>query len=356
MGRLIAVILFIAVLVPGVLLARAWWLASGRRAVAGGSASSWPSRPPRASRTLHRQAQHGRRIRRLGLLLGMAGVIGSVMLFAEASVFLWVPVARRRPARRGAAGRGHPAPAALGDGRAAPAATSGRADLRLAGLDDARSPWPPRSRSRSSSGATASCPDGGRLGGPRRARSWPGCWPRWRCCARCCGPCRPQGADVPVDEALRTWTAHLVTAAASVLALLPLGTLLLRAGSTRDRVTEGLDLLPVTLVAGGFSALAAGRRGGRLPAHLAAAGARGRPGARPAEPGGRLDARSGVRRAMHRCQPVVAVTGRSRRLPPPPLRGTAVTQGVGAPTQRISESSASLPVHIASRTVFVIVS
>ena len=36
MGRLIAVVLFIAVLVPGVLLARAWWLASGRRAVAGG--------------------------------------------------------------------------------------------------------------------------------------------------------------------------------------------------------------------------------------------------------------------------------------------------------------------------------
>ena len=37
MGRLIAVLLFIAVLVPGVLLARAWWLAAGRRAVAGGS-------------------------------------------------------------------------------------------------------------------------------------------------------------------------------------------------------------------------------------------------------------------------------------------------------------------------------
>ena len=30
-------------------------------------------------------------MRRLGLLLGLAGVIGSVVLFAEASVFLWVP-------------------------------------------------------------------------------------------------------------------------------------------------------------------------------------------------------------------------------------------------------------------------
>jgi hypothetical protein len=72
-------------------------------------------------------------------------------------------------------------------------------------------------------------------------------------------PLPAQGADVPVDEALRTWTAHLVTAAASVLALLPLGTLLLVAGiELGNRVTEGFDLLPVALVAGGFSALAAG--------------------------------------------------------------------------------------------------
>jgi hypothetical protein len=62
-----------------------------------------------------------------------------------------------------------------------------------------------------------------------------------------------------VDEALRTWTAHLVSAAASVLALLPLGALLLTAGIDRgDRVTDSFDLLPVALVAGGFSALAAG--------------------------------------------------------------------------------------------------
>jgi hypothetical protein len=67
-----------------------------------------------------------------------------------------------------------------------------------------------------------------------------------------------EGADVPVDEALRTWTAHLVTAATSVLALLPLGAVLLVGGIDPDRVTDGFDLLPVALVAGGFSALAAG--------------------------------------------------------------------------------------------------
>jgi hypothetical protein len=67
-----------------------------------------------------------------------------------------------------------------------------------------------------------------------------------------------EGADVPVDEALRTWTAHLVTAAATVLALLPLGALLLVAGIDPEGVREGFDFLPVALVAGGFSALAAG--------------------------------------------------------------------------------------------------
>ena len=72
-------------------------------------------------------------------------------------------------------------------------------------------------------------------------------------------PLPAEGADVPVDEALRTWTAHLVSAATSVLALLPLGTLLLVAGiDLGDRVTENVDLLPVALVAGGFASLAAG--------------------------------------------------------------------------------------------------
>jgi hypothetical protein len=72
-------------------------------------------------------------------------------------------------------------------------------------------------------------------------------------------PLAAEGADVPVDEALRTWTAHLAVAALSVVALLPLGTLLLTAGiDLGDRVTRGVDLSPVALVAGGFSALIAG--------------------------------------------------------------------------------------------------
>ena len=255
MGRLIAVILFIAVLVPGVLLGRAWWLAAGRRAVAGGSIElAEPT--PEGTQALRRQAQHGRRLRRLGLLLGVAGVIGSVVLFAEASVFLWAPVlavgllagvllaevTRPSPRWKTAVPVRRPRQVEQISGwlvwtmRAVVAAELVTVSLL----------W-----------RDGEVPDGVALAAfavPLAA---------WllaeiallRALLR---PLPAQGADLPVDEALRTWTAHLVTAAASVVALLPLGALLLAAGVDPDRVSEGLDLLPVTLVAAGFSALAAG--------------------------------------------------------------------------------------------------
>jgi hypothetical protein len=254
-GRLIAVVLFIAVLVPGVLLGRAWWLAAGRRAVAAG-AVELAEPTPEGTQALQRQAQHGRRVRRLGLLLGIAGVIGSVVLLAEASVFLWVPVlvvgllggvllaeaTRPRPRWRTAAPPRRPRQAEqisawlVWTMRAAVAAELVLA-LALRRDGDLRDgiAW-----------AAIAVPVAGWL----LAES-----ALLRALLR---PMPAEGADVPVDEALRTWTAHLVTAASSVLALLPLGALLLTAGIDPDRVSEGLDLLPVTLVAGGFSALAAG--------------------------------------------------------------------------------------------------
>jgi hypothetical protein len=254
-GRLIAVLLFIAVLVPGVLLAREWWLAAGRRAVAGGSVEL---AEPTADgmRALHRQALHGRRVRRVGLLLGLAGVIGSVFLFAEASVFLWLPVL------------------VLGllAGVLLAEATRPRPRWKLA--------TPPRRPKRAElisgwlvatmrvvvAGQVAAAITLERAGELSDAVFWAvlvaplAAWllaetALLRALLR---PLPAEGADVPVDEALRTWTAHLVTSATSVLALLPLGTLLLRAGIDPDRVTEGYDFLPVVLVAGGFSALVAG--------------------------------------------------------------------------------------------------
>ncbi|MGY1723080.1 hypothetical protein [Blastococcus sp. SYSU DS0533] len=256
MGRLIAVVLFVALLVPGVLLARAWGLAAGRRAVAG-AAVELATPTPEGSATLHRQAQHGRRWRRLGLLLGIAAVVASVVVLAEASVFLWVPllvlgslagvllaeVTRPRPRWQLSSPARRPRQGEQISGwlvwtmRAVVAA-----ELVLAGWS-----W-----------------SSGDLDGPVAWALVAVPLLAWglaevallRALLR---PLPAEGADVPVDEALRTWTVHLVVAAASVSALLPLGSLLLRVGlDLGERVGEGFDVLPVAFVAGGFSALAAG--------------------------------------------------------------------------------------------------
>jgi hypothetical protein len=254
-GRLIAVVLFIAVLAPGVLLGRAWWLAAGRRAVASG-AVELAEPTAEGTQALQRQAQHGRRVRRLGLLLGIAGVIGSVVLLAEASVFLWVPVlvvgllggvllaeaTRPRPRWRTAVPHRRPR---QGEQISAWLVWTMRAAV-LAELVLALSLRRDGDLPDGVAWAVIVIPAVGWL----LAES-----ALLRALLR---PMPAAGADVPIDEALRTWTAHLVTAAASVLALLPLGTLLLTAGIDPNRVSEGFDLLPVTLVAGGFSALAAG--------------------------------------------------------------------------------------------------
>jgi hypothetical protein len=254
-GRLIAVLLFIAVLVPGVLLARAWWLAAGRRAVAAG-AVELAEPTAEGLRALHRQAQHGRRVRRLGLLLGVAGVIGSVVVLAEASVFLWVPVlvvgmlagvllaeaTRPRPRWKTAVPSRRP-----------------RRPEQISGW----LVWTMRAAVAAEVAAVIGLWRGGEISDAVGWAVLVAPVVAWllaeiallRAVVR---PLPAEGADVPVDEALRTWTAHLVTAAASVLALLPLGALLLTAGIDPDRVTEGFDFLPVALVAGGFSALAAG--------------------------------------------------------------------------------------------------
>ena len=256
MGRLIAVVLFIAVLVPGVLLARAWALAAGRRAVASASVD-FTSPTAEARDTVQRQTAHGRRVRRVGLVLGLVAVAGSVAVFAEASVFLWAPAL------------------ALGLLLGVVLAEATRPRPRWSPSDPVRRPrrseqislwllWTMRAVVAAEvltavlmwqRDELADRVAWVALGVPLAA---------WvlaevallRALLR---PLPAEGADVPVDEALRTWTAHLVSAATSVLALLPLGALLLVAGvRLGDRVTENIDLSPVALVAGGFSALAAG--------------------------------------------------------------------------------------------------
>jgi hypothetical protein len=255
-GRLIAVVLFIAVLVPGVLLARAWWLASGRRSVAS-AAVEFAEPTPEGTATLRRQAQYGRRVRRFGLLLGLAGVVGSVLMFAEASVFLWVPAL------------------AIGLLAGVLLAEATRPRPRWAMAKPVRRPrqgelisgwllWTMRAVAAAELVAAVvlwsarDLPDAvGWVSVVVPLAAW--LLAELALLRALLRPLPAEGADVPVDEALRTWSAHLVAAAASVLALMPLGTLLLVAGiDLGDRVTESVDLLPVALVAGGFSALVAG--------------------------------------------------------------------------------------------------
>jgi hypothetical protein len=255
-GRLIAVALFIALLVPGVLLARGWSLASSRRAVAS-AAMDFAEPTPTGQATLQRQAQHARRVRRLGLLLGIAGIAASVVSFGAASVFLWPPAlavglllgvvlaeATRprprwpiaRPVRRPRRAE-QISPWLLWTTRAV-----ALGELILAAVLWRNGQIPP---------LAAAAAIGAPLVAELAAEG-----ALLRILVR---PLPADGADVPVDEALRTWTAHLVSAATSVLALIPFGALLLVAGIQRgERVSRGFDLLPVAFVGGGLSALAAG--------------------------------------------------------------------------------------------------
>ena len=255
MGRLIAVVLFIALMAPAGLLARGWSLAADRRAVATASVEFVPASPS-ATAQLARQAAHGRRVRRLGFALGVALVITSVVFFAEASVFLWVPALAvgllvgvllaeaTRPRPRWALGT--PARRPRRSEQISPwllwtmrAIVAGEVAAAVLLADDL---------GRAPTAIALAVPLGGWLLAEVALL---------RVLVR---PLPAEGADVPIDEAQRTWTAHLVVAAGTVLAMLPLGALLLRAAlDLGDRVAStGAGLLPVALVAGGFSALIAG--------------------------------------------------------------------------------------------------
>jgi hypothetical protein len=253
-GRLIAVVLFIAVMVPSGLLARGWSRAADRRAVAGGAVELVPPSDAGAA-VLARQERHGRRVRRVGFVLGLVLIGLSVAVFAEASVFLWAPALvvgmltgvllaeATRPRPRWAAGSRRPrrgeqiSPALLWSMRGVVVG-----ELLAAGLL-----WR----------GDALQDEVALLAMVVPAVGW--VLAEVALLRLVVRPLAEDGADVPVDEALRTWGAHLVCAAATVLAAVPMGALLLVAGvDLGDRVTDGVDLVPVALVAGGFSAITAG--------------------------------------------------------------------------------------------------
>ncbi|GAB3357066.1 hypothetical protein [Modestobacter lapidis] len=255
MGRLIAVVLFIALMVPAGLLVRGWSLAAGRRAVAG-AAVEFVTPSQAGAAELTRQAVHGRRVRQLGLVLGVLAVVASIVIFAEASVFLWVP----------ALATGLLLGVLLAEASRPRPRWALSSPARRPRRGDQLSPWLLWTMRGAVAGevftAVLLADD---LGTPVTGTALAVPLVAWllaevallRVLVR---PVPAEGADVPVDEAQRTWTAHLVVAAASTLALLPLGSLLLVAGLGQGEVVggDGAGLVPVALVAGGFSALLAG--------------------------------------------------------------------------------------------------
>jgi uncharacterized membrane protein len=254
-GRLIAVVLFIAVMVPAGLLARGWSLAANRRAVAAAGVH-WVTTTSEGAEVLRRQAVHGRRVRRLGFALGLLGIIGSVVLYAEASVFLWVPVlALGLLVGIVLAEATRPRPAWSFGKPARRPRRSEQVSLWLL--------WTMRAAVAGEVLAASLLWSGDQLDGAQAQAAILAPLVVWllaevallRALLR---PLPAEGADVPLDEALRTWSVHLATAAGTVVALTPLGGLLLVAGiELSDRVSSGFDLVPVALVAGGFSSLTA---------------------------------------------------------------------------------------------------
>lgn len=91
MGRVLVGILVILAVIPSVLFARLWLNAGQRRVVTEGTLGLVVPTVD-AERTLARWEVRGRRVRTLGLLVGVAGAIALGVLLGESSVFLW-PVA-----------------------------------------------------------------------------------------------------------------------------------------------------------------------------------------------------------------------------------------------------------------------
>ncbi len=249
MGRFIAVLLFVALLVPAVFVGRAWSHAALRREVSNGALSlTLPT--TEAERAMKSQAQRARLWRLAGLAFALALSVAALVMFAESAVFLWPglliggliagvllgEVTRLRPAW------GTQRPARRPQSEFIDRALPGIGRLTALGLvaigwltmsqDWARETWI----------AAAAGVSGWLLVEitlERLARR-----------------VTPSGSeDIPVDDALRINSAHVAVAAGSILTLLVAAGLLFVNGVRVGDSGSGADLSPVALIAGAFGAL-----------------------------------------------------------------------------------------------------
>ncbi|MGI8653185.1 MAG: hypothetical protein ACR2I7_10365 [Geodermatophilaceae bacterium] len=249
MGRFIAVLLFVALLVPAVFVGRAWSHAAVRREVSNGALSlTLPT--SEAERAMRIQAQRARLWRLAGLAAALIGSVAALVMFAERAVFLW--------------------PGLVVGGLLA--------GVLLGELTRLRPDWETRASARrpQSEFIDRALPWIGRLAALGLvAFGWLAMGAEWRLeiriaagvavggwlmvefslerLARRAGPSGSE--DIPVDDALRINSAHVAVGAGSILTLLVLSGLLFVAGVAIGNSASGADLAPVALIAGGFGAL-----------------------------------------------------------------------------------------------------
>lgn len=249
MGRFIAVLLFVALLVPAVFVGRAWSHAAVRREVSQGALSlTLPT--TEAERAMKVQAQRARLWRLGGLALALTLSVAALVMFAESAVFFWPgllvggwlagvllgELTRGRPTWETRAPARRPQSEFID--RALPAIG------RLAALGLVASGWLAMSQDWVQQVRIAA---GVGVGGwliveitlERLARR-----------------VTPSGSeDIPVDDALRINSAHVAVGAGSILTLLVLSGLLFVGGVRVGDSASGADLAPVALIAGAFGAL-----------------------------------------------------------------------------------------------------
>lgn len=249
MGRFIAVLLFVALLVPAVFVGRAWSHAAVRREVSQGALSlTLPT--TEAERAMKVQAQRARLWRLGGLALALTLSVAALVMFAESAVFFW--------------------PGLLVGGWLA--------GVLLGELTRGRPTWETRAPARrpQSEFIDRALPAIGRLAALGLVASgWLAMSQDWvqevRIVAgvgvggwliveitleRLARRVTPSGSeDIPVDDALRINSAHVAVGAGSILTLLVLSGLLFVGGVRVGDSASGADLAPVALIAGAFGAL-----------------------------------------------------------------------------------------------------
>lgn len=275
MGRIVVFLLLVVLVVPAGLLWRQWWAASARRQINEGTLG-FVVATVEAERTLARWPHRARNVRRAGVLLGLAGIVLLALRFGTLSVFLWPPVlglgllvgtligelVRPRPqwavTPEGAGAlRDHIDPGLVWWLRGATALAvvvgAGTVVLSRPGPDG---------RAVDCLGSTGVMDESGSIVLAAAAVAGVALAAWLLAEATLVRVLRlPRAAefdDVPLDETLRSARAHAGVAAATALALLPLGGFAVVFGLAMANGCADSDLVGTGLVAGGLASVLAG--------------------------------------------------------------------------------------------------